>query len=165
MVETDPIVPPIEGADPVIDDPDDTEPKYTDAELKERIEKAVKGRFKKFVPKDEHERIAARAQELEDAAIALQNENQKLKAVQAEKNRAELRAKVGAEMDVPENMRKYITGNDEEAMKASAEALRKDLGIKQEYGKAVPPNQPTAENEHDFMNSYMLGMARGGSGR
>jgi hypothetical protein len=163
------VIPPAGGeSNPdLLDDPDPTPKKtYTHEEHKALVERAVRARFKNFVPKADYEQATTRAAELEDASMGLQSENQKLKATLAERDKIELRAKIGTEMGLPESLRKYIQGADEAAMKAAAETLRKDLGIRQDKGQPVPKGQtPSPENENEFMNGFLMDMVHGDRSR
>jgi hypothetical protein len=130
----------------------------------DQYQRAVNRKLANYIPKTDYQNAVERIKVLESEIGArdskLAETTTKLTALEQK----ELKLKVLSELGLPSSMASRISGADEAALKADAESLRKELGIKTKMGDPVPiltDTNQAPKNESEEMNGLMLGMVRG----
>jgi hypothetical protein len=129
----------------------------------EQYQRAVNRKLANYIPKTDYQNAIERIKVLEGEIGARDSKLAEVSTKLTALEQKDLKLKVLHELGLPSSMSSRISGADEAALKADAESLRKELGIKTKLGDPVPvitdPNKPKTENEE--MNSLFLGMVRG----
>ncbi|MCK9571288.1 hypothetical protein M0R72_20230 [Candidatus Pacearchaeota archaeon] len=148
---------PTPEADPIQDpkgnSPDPSEGKtYTE----EQYQRAMNRKLANYIPKTDYQAAIDRASALEKALQENERLKQELSTKLSSFEQKELKAKIAAEVGIPPTMLHRINGIDEKSLREDAETLRKELGIKQDAGKPVPPVTPAGiVSENDEMNAAL----------
>lgn len=154
---------PITPAAPIVD-PGVQTPDPSKMYSEEQYQRAMNRKLANYIPKTDYQAAMDRASALEKALQENERLKQELSTKLSSFEQKELKAKIAAEVGIPLTMLHRINGIDEKALREDAETLRKELGIKQDAGKPVPPvttgQQPT---ENDEMNAALRLLAGVGS--
>ena len=149
---TPPAVPPAPG--------DGGSGPYKVFQTEQQYQAALNRKLANYVPKTELDSALQRAAALETSLGTVQQEIQGLKTKLSSYEIGDLRQKVGKEAGLPADWIEELKGTDEASLKAHAEALRKQLGIKYNAGNPVPPLTPgTPATENDEMNAALRALA------
>lgn len=177
---------PIPTVDQPIDDDGDDGPQKSYSQ--EQLEKKIQRRLSKHIKENETLKaqlaelsaLKADAEEYRKIKESQKTESEKLQAaIAAEKAAREqaeaklikleidsLRAGVATDQKLPPSLIKYVQGTTKDEILESVKQVKADYGIKEDKGQHIPPNTtPDASNESAEMNSFLLGMVRGGGGR
>jgi len=129
----------------------------------DQYQRAVNRKLANYIPKTDYQNAIERIKVLETEIGTRDNKLAEVSTKLTALEQKDLKLKVLADLGLPSSMANRISGVDEAALKADAESLRKELGIKTKLGEPVPvltdPNKPKTENEE--MNGLFLGMVRG----
>lgn len=117
--------------------------------VKERIDRAKKSEREKFAGYDDFkakaEKYDADIKAKEDALKAKEDEIAKLNSKVAQYESDSVKAKVLKEFGLSQDLSKWISGDDEEAMRANAQELQQIVGVQ----KTQPLADPESDGDND----------------
>jgi hypothetical protein len=149
----------IPEADPIVD-PKGTSPDPSKMYSEEQYQRAMNRKLANYIPKTDYQAAIDRASALEKALQENERLKQELSTKLSSFEQKELKAKIAVEVGIPLTMLHRINGIDEKALREDAETLRKELGIKHDAGKPVPPVTPgQIPTENDEMNAALRMLA------